>query len=165
MKPAESLSEQQIVDCSSANFGCQGGLLQPTVDFVSSGPIFKEGDYPYREAHNGQCFSKSLKGAEGYKGPGFKKIEPATAGSLHSALEDGPVVASIRAGNRIFRHYHKGVIKSEECTSSTPERRMDHAVLVVGLGTSENGLKYYIIKNSFSTQWGEDGYARIAADD
>lgn len=131
---------------------------------MSSKPIFREADYPYREAHNGKCYSKNFKAKDGYKGPGFRKIDPPSAGNLNSALEDGPVIASIRADNQIFRHYFKGVINTEECKSSTPGRRMDHAVLIVGLGTSQNGLKYYIIKNSFSKNWGEDGYARIAAD-
>jgi len=108
--------------------------------------------------------SKNWKSSDGYEGPGFRTIDPTIAGNLNSALDVGPVVASIRADNQIFRHYFKGVINSDKCTSSTPGRRMDHAVLIVGLGTSQNGLKYYIIKNSFSTSWGEDGYARIAAD-
>ena len=93
---------------------------------------------------------------------GFAKIE-SSAFELKKRLEDGPVVASIRAGNPIFRNYASGVIDSKECTAKSPSLDKDHAVLVIGTG-STRGTSYFIIKNSFSTHWGEKGYARISAD-
>ena len=83
---------------------------------------------------------------------------------MRQALEQGPIVASIRAGNKVFRNYAGGVIHSAECHAKKPNLDKDHAVLVVGHGYTETTkIEYFIIKNSFSTQWGDFGFARISA--
>ena len=45
-----------------------------------------------------------------------------------------------------------------ECSST----HLNHAVLVVGYGTSSEGEEFYKIKNSWGDDWGEDGYVRLA---
>jgi cathepsin L len=66
---------------------------------------------------------------------------------------------TIEADQDVFQHYKSGIITSEECGTS-----LDHAVLAVGYG-SENGVEYYIVKNSWAADWGENGYVRIGAVD
>ena len=78
-------------------------------------------------------------------------------------MNDGPVVASINAGNPIFKNYAFGVIDTQNCVSKNKNNNYDHSVLVVGYGKSIKGGKYFIIKNSFGTNWGDQGYGRIAA--
>jgi cathepsin L len=39
---------------------------------------------------------------------------------------------------------------------------LDHVVMVSGYGTDENGDDYWIVKNTWSTYWGENGYIRIS---
>ena len=77
--------------------------------------------------------------------PNIKTIPPNSANSLMTALEYGPVVASIRAGNAVFRHYATGIIDSEECTAKSPGLKMDHAVLVVGSGYTSRNQPYFVI--------------------
>ena len=53
------------------------------------------------------------------------------------------------------REYTGGIIKNESCGTN-----VDHGVLVVGYGEDE-GVKYWLVKNSWGEEWGEKGYVRI----
>ena len=58
-----------------------------------------------------------------------------------------------------LKFYDSGILTKKECGGTD----IDHAVLAVGFG-SENGVDYFIIKNSWGKIWGEDGFARIAGE-
>ena len=120
--------------------GCQGGYLSQALDYAKEHTIYSEAKIPYREGDNvctddafdkGHRNSKELR--ESYTLAGYKQIT-GTPNALKTALEDGPVIATIRAGNSIFRHFSKGVIDSQECRSRYQKNEADHAVLVVGYG-------------------------------
>ena len=66
---------------------------------------------------------------------------------------------TIEAGSYVFLHYMEGIITDPTCGTS-----LDHAVLAVGYGV-ENGVEYYIVKNSCGADWGEQGYVRIGISD
>jgi len=72
-------------------------------------------------------------------------------------LNIGPVGVSVSAENYIFRHYKEGIIDWLTCGTD-----VGHAILVVGYGQDDEGKQYFIVKNSWGTDWGEDGYAKIA---
>ncbi len=63
---------------------------------------------------------------------------------------------AIASRQSVFRYYKTGILNSSSCGST-----LDHAVLLVGYG-SENGQDYWIIKNSWGTRWGDQGYVKIA---
>jgi C1A family cysteine protease len=79
--------------------------------------------------------------------------------TLKEAVSIGPVAVAIEADSRVFQHYTGGVLTSSECGTS-----LDHGVLVVGYGT-ENGLEYWLVKNSWGVSWGDEGYIKIQRSD
>ena len=78
---------------------------------------------------------------------------------LTSELISRPQAAAIDASTVDFQFYSSGVFYSSTCSSST----VNHAVFVVGYGTGDGpDEEYYIVKNSWGTFWGENGYIRMS---
>lgn len=68
----------------------------------------------------------------------------------------GPVSTLIDASN--LKKYSSGIVSGEQCSNTQED--LNQAVLVVGYG-SDNGTNYWIVKNSWGSKWGENGYLRI----
>ena len=86
---------------------------------------------------------------------GFEIIKPNSESELQYAIADiGPISGSIDASSHHFQFYSSGVYDESSCSSTN----LDHAVLIVGYGTTKDGKKYWLVKNSWGTQWGEKGY-------
>jgi len=62
------------------------------------------------------------------------------------------VSVSVEADKAPFQHYTSGILNSKLCGT-----KLDHAVVVVGYGDG-----YWIVRNSWGADWGEEGYLRIA---
>lgn len=74
-----------------------------------------------------------------------------------AAIAKGPVAVAVDSKSNVFRKYGGGVISSPTCGTA-----VDHAVVAVGYGTdNETQLDYYLIRNSWGPDWGENGYVRI----
>lgn len=155
------LAEQQLVDCAGAfnNFGCDGGLPSQAFEYIKwAGGIESESSYPYT-AKDGKCqFDKSKTVAE--VPYGSANITSGDEGSLLTALfGNGPISVAFEVTDD-FVDYDGGVYVGQTCHQDTDH--VNHAVLAVGFGKdSKTGLDYWIVKNSWGTGWGEEGYFRI----
>lgn len=74
----------------------------------------------------------------------------------------GPVAVGIDANHTTFQFYKDGVYYEKDCKNDGPH--INHAMLVVGYGVEPDGQKYWLVKNSYGTDWGIDGYIKIAKD-
>lgn len=152
--PFVTLSTQQLIDCSILE---QNDSPTDIFDDISyAGGIETEANYPSTGVKSTCAFNQSsdnLTKVLGYEGVPGDEVE------LMSILYYlGPLAALIDASDPAFQLYTSGVYTSYRCT----DFESNHAVLIVGYGTDYViGSDYWILKNSWGTNWGEDGYVRI----
>ena len=77
---------------------------------------------------------------------------------MKAALVKQPLAVGIEADKMVFQTYKSGVLTSSKCGTN-----LDHAVLAVGYGT-EDGQDYWLVKNSWNTTWGDQGYIKLGRD-
>ncbi|OQR95621.1 cysteine protease family C01A [Thraustotheca clavata] len=75
------------------------------------------------------------------------------------ALQNGPLSISIDASGKGFRNYGSGIYDASDCKSDGVT--VDHAVMIMGYGQTDDGQLYWIIRNSWGTIWGENGQMRM----
>ena len=90
-------------------------------------------------------------------------MTPNDAEQLKAALLQGPVSVGIDASSSTFNYYSGGTIIEGDCGTN-----IDHGVLAVGFGSTEDyygeEVDYFIVKNSWGTGWGQEGYVFIGTD-
>ena len=149
-----SLSEQQLVSCANKiNMGCNGGNVDWTFHYLERNEHCSEEDYPYESGDGDVPKCHECKGAVD-KVSEFVDVPKGDEDQLMKALLLNPVAVAIKADDPEFQVY-KGGIMDFDC-----KPKLNHAVLAVGFGT-EDGVDYWKIKNSWGTNWGEDGYFRL----
>ena len=155
-----SLSEEQLVDCSkkNGNLACKGGLMDNAFQYAMENGMCSESSYPYTSSAGSSGLCKTSCEPEVFIS-GCADVEPSNQLALKEAVAFGPVSVAIEADQRIFQSYSSGVITSETCGTN-----LDHGVLIVGYGT-ENGVDYWLVKNSWSADWGDQGYVKIGRSD
>jgi len=172
------LSPQQAINCNIYAQGCNGGFPYPVAKFGTDFSLVDEACLPY-QSETGQCSDtcsspsariklKQPRFVGGYFGACNEAAmmrELVTSGPLTVGFLCGPGVMAYQSG--IFT---LGPLASDQKLSSQALRlaaegvheweKTSHSVSIVGYGV-ENGTKFWIVKNSWGTDWGEDGYIRV----
>jgi cathepsin L len=155
-----SLSEQNLVDCVTSCYGCNGGLMTSAFTYVISKQAGKwntEDDYPYT-AKDGKCQFNAGKGVSFTKS--YVNVAAGSESDLAAKVESmGPACIAIDASHYSFQLYNGGVYDEKSCSP----RNLDHGVGCVGFGV-EGSVKYWIVRNSWGQNWGEKGYIRMVKD-
>ncbi|XP_057954866.1 ervatamin-B [Malania oleifera] len=150
-----SLSEQELVDCDvgSDNQGCDGGYMAKAFAFIQkNGGLTTEASYPYA-GKDGTC-NRGEAGKPAVTISGYESVPKNDEKSLQAAVSHQPVSVAIDAGGYAFQLYSEGIF------DGLCGNELNHGVAAVGYG-EDNGKKYWLVKNSWGTDWGEAGYIRM----
>ncbi len=154
-----SLSEQELVDCDNLSnggrdHGCNGGLMDNAFKWIGKQDgVCSESDYPYVSGvtkTSGNCLQKSCNNQPNTDVIKFVDITVNSDEAMMTAIAQQPVSIAIEADQRAFQLYSSGIF------TATCGTNIDHGVGLVGY-TSE----YYILRNSWGTSWGDNGYMLI----
>lgn len=147
------LSVDQIVDCSILDYGCKGGLIKNAFNYASyNNGLCSDEDYTNEHLSNYQeCVSAYCDIVPESKITGCVDIIGGGEDGLKFAVSQQPISVAIHLDKSVFQFYKSGIFDSYDCGDN-----LDHGVLVVGYTQD-----YWIVKNSWGTSWGEDGYIKI----
>jgi len=178
-----TLSPQQVASCSPSNgtygcLGCQGGFTEGAYDYIKSAPGLANGFFiPYMQSLTQvtptmacptakvKAITGELKQLQGSYAQlsGYKyAVAPCTSGAcanqdlkgFAAALEESPLSICVNAGT--WNEYTGGVLTAAAC-GSMGAASQDHCVMAVGFNTTAP-VPYWIVRNSWATTWGSDGY-------
>ncbi|EFN59889.1 hypothetical protein CHLNCDRAFT_132900 [Chlorella variabilis] len=162
-------SEQQMVDCVTQaagywSMGCDGGYIHEPFQLASTLFASSEASYPYLDQHGGVCRTpagtSAPSGALKMKAwPGYTVVAADPATIMKAVATTGPVVVLFDASDSFYA-YAGGIFPAAECRADA----YNHAMIVVGYDATAgvgSPKSYWIIKNSWGSDWGEAGYARV----
>ncbi|XP_062187937.1 probable cysteine protease RD19D [Phragmites australis] len=164
------LSEQQLVDCDhtcggaaarkDCNNGCSGGLMTNAYAYLmKSGGLMEQSAYPYTGAQSRCRFDPTQVAV---RVANFTAMPAGDEAQIrHALVHRGPLAVGLNAA--FMQTYVGGV----SCPLICPRAWLNHGVLLVGYGARgfaalRLGYRpYWVIKNSWGKQWGEEGYYRL----
>mmetsp|Transcript_34488 Transcript_34488/g.55061 ORF Transcript_34488/g.55061 Transcript_34488/m.55061 type:complete len:293 (-) Transcript_34488:176-1054(-) len=174
------LSPEQLIACDTAQSGCNGGnynLFWRRGGYCTNTATTVTSVAPFSQSAELNGVTPTCNASWSEDGVVLASIVDTVSGPdyannyneyLMEAVEQGPVSVSIMAACPTFQYYTGGVLTdcTSDCTAivdgkTVDNRVIDHAVLVVGYNTTGDE-PYWLVKNSWGTSWGIDGYIKIA---
>ena len=74
---------------------------------------------------------------------------------MQEIYQRGPISCGVAVTDEFF-NYKGGILQNQV----THILDIDHDISVIGWGV-ENGIKYWRVRNSWGSHWGEDGFFRV----
>jgi len=148
-RPLQNLAMQQLVDCDTndGSHGCGGGSIASAWNYIHGHGLERFSCYPYQGVEHACGYRKGCVAA-GIRSWGLVGTET----QMHSYLLGvGPISVCVDAHQ--WQYYHNGIVRS--CG-----RDVDHCVQITGWDYSYNA---WVVRNSWGTGWGVNGYIAIAA--
>lgn len=173
-KQSVEVSVQELIDCNRCGNGCRGGFVWDAfITVLNNSGLASEKDYPFQaEARNHKCQAKKHKKVAWIQD--FIMLSDNEQSIARYLATEGPITVTIN--KVLLQQYQQGVIRATQRTCDP--QHVDHAVLLVGFGKTKSvegkqaktvssqshrghSTPYWILKNSWGTDWGEKGYFRL----
>jgi len=156
-----SISEQKIMDCSSStngpSYGCDGGWPENIFEYAKDSPVVLEKDQSYQQKNlpcNQTCEGSVIR-VKRYGSVDQEKDKDSETRIPYILNTHGPVSVAIDVGTtELLMSYENGTFPGVACGGE-----IDHAVTIVGYTPD-----YWIVRNSWSQDWGDDGYFYLERD-
>nr|AJA74412.1 cysteine protease [Cicer arietinum] len=144
-----SLSEEQLIDWDTkrGNEGCEGGDMDIAFTYIKKhGELDTSKDYPYQGTDDNCNKAKAKNHVVTVNG--YESVPACNEKMLKAAVAHQPVSVATDAGGYAFQFYSKGIF------SGSYGKDLNHGMTIVGYG-EESGEKYWLVKNSWTNDWGE----------
>jgi len=163
----KTLSTQQLVSCIPNPYtcggvgGCGGAISELAFNYVQLYGISSEFKYPYEAYYSGEtgeCEYNAVRPTSEVDLDGYIKLPANDYNSLlHAVATVGPIAVAVDAS--AWHNYESGIYNG---CSYSDNIDVNHVVVLVGYGTDEELGDYWLIRNSWGTGYGENGYIRLA---
>ncbi|XP_019501149.1 PREDICTED: cathepsin W isoform X1 [Hipposideros armiger] len=167
-----SLLAPELLDCDRCGDGCSGGFVWDAyMTVLNYSGLASEKDYPYQEnSRTHKCQAKKYQKVAWIED--FIMLPRGELGMAQYLATEGPITVTINM--KLLQNYQRGVIEATPITCDP--QQVDHSVLLVGFGKSKSkeekwavssqshtrrSIPYWILKNSWGVNWGEEGYFRL----
>ncbi|VDM57053.1 unnamed protein product [Angiostrongylus costaricensis] len=157
--PLVRLSEQELIDCDTQNYGCNGGYRPYAMSFVRKNGLVKEDEYPYRGADHNEC-ALDVNSTGRVFIHDYRTLSPNEEIIADWIATKGPVTFGMNVTKPLYS-YRNGIFSpsKEDCEKNSLG---SHALIFVGYGTDSGGERYWLVKNSWGSRWGQNGYFKLA---
>uniref|UniRef100_A0AC35TUT3 Pept_C1 domain-containing protein n=1 Tax=Rhabditophanes sp. KR3021 TaxID=114890 RepID=A0AC35TUT3_9BILA len=159
-KPVVSFSKQEILDCNLENNGCNGGEPHIVFKYAHQNGLASENDYPYVAKRQGECHANKSKNVDRFYVKNAYYLPQEEDAIMEWIYYNGPVAVGTMKVPKSMKNYDMGVYSPNDYECEYEVLGL-HSLSIVGWGTEVDGMKYWIVKNSWNAKWGEQGYIRF----
>lgn len=168
----QNYSIQQLLDCDTANYGCDGGWMYEGFEYVSNNGILTTQEYgDFAQRKNTCHYDINLRQDGRLRDIGYLERDRKSNDELRALVAKQPVSIGFRM-SPMLNSYSSGVATEEFLKCSNTNNEVNHGVLLVGYGSLDPGTynsegkckDYWIIRNSWGRRFGEDGFFKLCAD-
>uniref|UniRef100_A0A7S3FW15 Peptidase C1A papain C-terminal domain-containing protein n=1 Tax=Strombidium rassoulzadegani TaxID=1082188 RepID=A0A7S3FW15_9SPIT len=171
-KELREYSIQQLLECDTDNYGCTGGWMYQGFAYISQNGVLPRTQYTDFKRRTSECSTTNelLDSEAVMKDIGYVEHDGRSNAQLKQLLMQQPLSVGMYTTG-MMSAYKTGVMTNDFLHCSYIDLEVNHGVVLVGFGKVNRGdrvrgrcREYWIVRNSWGPNWGEEGFMRICMD-